>query len=156
VYEPIRREFAGQSFCANWLQPCSTVTLEPVIHCIWMRGEDASLQPCTPDYRATWFQWSKGKTGPDFFCGGNVCHCRLDLILNDCDDRRWERSPFLDDEFICWQPWLRRRSCRSASPRKEPQYGLKRRSPYVGPAGIFATISSCSSARSRVRPRQKS
>jgi len=35
------------------------------------------------------------------------------------------------------------------SPRRESQHGLKRRSPYDGPAGIFATISSCSSARSR-------
>ena len=35
------------------------------------------------------------------------------------------------------------------SPRKESQHGLKRRSPYVGPAGIVATVSSCSSARSR-------
>jgi hypothetical protein len=36
-----------------------------------------------------------------------------------------------------------------ASPRKGSQHGLKRRSPYVGPAGILATTSSCSSARSR-------
>src|SRR6266478_1313814 len=34
------------------------------------------------------------------------------------------------------------------SPRKESQHGLKRRSPYVGPPGTVATISSCSSARS--------
>src|SRR6266508_4336829 len=35
------------------------------------------------------------------------------------------------------------------SPRKESQHGLKHRSPYEGPFGIVATISSCSSARSR-------
>ncbi len=35
------------------------------------------------------------------------------------------------------------------SPRKSSQHGLKQRSPYVGPAATFATISSCSSARSR-------
>src|SRR5437667_10000527 len=35
------------------------------------------------------------------------------------------------------------------SPRKESQHGLKRRSPYDGPAGIVATVLSCSSARSR-------
>src|SRR6266496_5812413 len=36
------------------------------------------------------------------------------------------------------------------SPRKESQHGLKRRSPHVGPyPGRVATISSCSSARSR-------
>src|SRR5438874_13790827 len=35
------------------------------------------------------------------------------------------------------------------SPRKESQHGLNLRSPYDGPAGIVATISSCSSARSR-------
>ena len=33
------------------------------------------------------------------------------------------------------------------SPRRSSQRGFKRRSPYVGPAGIFATISSSSSAR---------
>jgi hypothetical protein len=35
------------------------------------------------------------------------------------------------------------------SPRKESQHGLNLRSPYVTPAGIVVTISSCSSARSR-------
>ena len=40
------------------------------------------------------------------------------------------------------------------SPRKESQHGLKRRSPYVGPAGIVATISSCSSARCHAHARR--
>src|SRR4029450_5442455 len=35
------------------------------------------------------------------------------------------------------------------SPRKSSQHGLKRRSPYEGPFGIVATVSSCSSARAR-------
>ena len=37
------------------------------------------------------------------------------------------------------------------SPRKESQHGSNRRSPYVGLAGIFATISSCSSAAMHMR-----
>jgi hypothetical protein len=42
------------------------------------------------------------------------------------------------------------------SPRKSSQHGLKRRSPYVGPAGIVATISSCSSATCHAYARRTS
>ena len=42
------------------------------------------------------------------------------------------------------------------SPRKSSQHGLKRRSPQDGPVGIFATISSCSSAACHARARRTS
>jgi hypothetical protein len=45
---------------------------------------------------------------------------------------RMGRTP----RIIYRQPWLRQRFCRSeGSPRKSSQHGLKRRWPYVRPAG---------------------
>ena len=46
-------------------------------------------------------------------------------------------------QAICWRLWLRQRSCRSAGHRANHPSTVELRSPYDGPAGIVATISSC-------------
>jgi hypothetical protein len=67
-----------------------------------------------------------------------------------------ERSSFLGDEL--WLAALAAATILSKrlSPRKSSPHGLKRRSPYVGPAGIFATISSRPTATSHAHARRTS
>src|SRR4029434_2156554 len=82
---------------------------------------------------------------------GNLLKTHTGQLANNAKDaNRSERSTFLRRRaYLLAALAAATTLSKRLSPRKESQHGLRRRSPYVGPFGIVATVSSCASAASR-------